>query len=449
MKDVRILIADDDINFCMLASDLLISEGFTVQIAHNMSDALSSLAVTRFDILMLDMCFPTLKEGFSLLDDVRELYPRVIVLMISGSGHIPDAVTAIKNGAFDFIEKPITPDYIRLRIRNLAAFIKSRKVADDLAKTAIGMVGDSMAMRKVFDNIIRAGEYSTPVLITGETGVGKELAAHAIHRLSRYGDKSMVCINCASIPKDLFESELFGHEMGAFTGAVKNRKGYFEFAEDNTIFLDEISEMPVSAQAKLLRVISEGEIQKVGGKVKKVNTRIIAATNREIGELLDSQTFRQDLYYRLNSINIHIPPLRERKDDIPALATYFISEFCNANHLPPLTISFQALNWLYEQPWKGNARELRSVIERGVIFANNDHLTISDLTSSAEVMDHPLNSQGQTLKVALHNYEKSYIEFCLREHNGNVTKTAEVLGIDKSNLFKKINHYGISTKQAD
>ncbi len=449
MKDIRILIADDDLNFCELTADLLLREGFTVHTSHNVAEAHTSLSTSNYDILMLDMCFPTLKEGFGMLDDVREMYPNTTVLMISGSGHIPDAVNAIKNGAFDFIEKPISPDYIRLRIRNLAAYIKSRKSANDYAKTAIGMVGDSMAMRRVFDNIIRAAEYSAPVLITGETGVGKELAAHAIHRLSKFRDKTMVCINCASIPKDLFESELFGHEMGAFTGAVKARKGYFEFAEDNTIFLDEVSELPLSAQAKLLRVISEGEIQKVGGKIKKVNTRIIAATNRDLSQLLDAQTFRQDLFYRLNSINITIPPLRERKDDIPALAAYFASEFCNNNHIPPLSLSFQALNWLYEQPWRGNARELRSVIERGVIFAKNEHITINDLTSNIDSGDLDPKVHAHTLKAALHHYERSYIEYCLKDNNGNVTHTAQVLGIDKSNLFKKINHYGINYKDMD
>jgi len=443
---IKILIADDDRVFSKLASDILLKEGYCVQQANDVGTALGLLRNTQFHVMMLDMCLPTLNDGFGLLDEVRENYPETTILMISGSGHIPDAVNAIKNGAFDFIEKPITPEHLRLRIKNISAYIRSRSATVEMAKTAIGMVGDSLAMQNVYASIIRSAEYEAPVLITGETGVGKELAAHAIHRLSKFKDKAMVCINCASIPKELFESELFGYEQGAFTGAAKNRKGYFEHADNNTIFLDEVSELPLEVQAKLLRVISEGEIQKVGGKIQNVKTRIVAATNRDLNDMQKQNIFRSDLYYRLNAINIHIPPLRERKDDIIQLASYFCTEFCNHNNIAPLAISFQAMQWLYEQEWHGNARELRSTIERGVIFAKNDHLTVGDLQAGMNNIFATPENQSYTLKQALRSFERSYLQHCLNLHHGNVTRAAQALGIDKSNLFKKISHYTLTTK---
>ena len=446
MKDIRVLLADDDLIYCRFVTEILVNEGFLVQPANSVDQAMAALAGNQFHIMLLDMMFPALQDGFRLLDEVHENYPEIIILMVSGSGHIPEAVTAIKNGAYDFIQKPVSPDQIRLRMRNLAAYIESQMKVAAFAKTAIGMIGASSAMQLVFDNILRASRYDSPVLITGETGVGKELAAHAIHRLSSHGSKSMVCINCASVPKELFESELFGYEQGAFTGAVKNRKGYFEYANDNSLFLDEVTELPSSVQAKLLRVISEGEIQKLGGKIQKVNTRIIAASNRNLSTLLETGELREDLYYRLNAIQIVIPPLRERKDDVPALARFFCTDFCNRNNISPKEISFQAMNWLCEQEWRGNARELRSVIERGVIFAKNDHLTVADLLGSDQKSYNPDNKDDTSLHTVVRQFEKSYIEYSLRAHNGNVTHTASALGIDKSNLFKKISHYQISVK---
>ncbi|HOH47454.1 MAG TPA: sigma-54 dependent transcriptional regulator [Candidatus Cloacimonadota bacterium] len=445
MTRINLLLADDDQTFCKLAGDLLSREGFAVEKAYNVEEAGRHLSENFFPIVMLDMCLPELSDGFGLLDFIREHYPDTIVLMISGSGHIPDAVEAIKRGAYDFIEKPIAPDHLRQRIRNIAAFISSKQANLDMAKTAIGMVVESPAMQNVYANIIRTAAYDNPVLITGETGVGKELAAHAIHRLSRYKDRNMVCINCASIPKELFESELFGYEKGAFTGAVGDRKGYFEYAGDNSLFLDEISELPLEVQAKLLRVISEGEIQKLGGRIRQINTRIIAATNRNLTEMQNRGEFRSDLYYRLNAININIPPLRERKDDILQLATHFCTEFCNRNSKAPMQISFPALQWLYEQTWPGNVRELRSTIERGVIFATNDTLTVADLQGGHSSLNEPPFETTSQLRQVLRNFERSYLQHSLNHYNGNVSQTAQALGIDKSNLFKKIAQYKLNT----
>lgn len=445
MTKINILLADDDQTFCKLAGDLLIREGFGVEKAFTLEEARRLLSENFFPIVMLDMCLPELSDGFGLLDCIRERFPETIILMISGSGHIPDAVEAIKRGAYDFIEKPIAPDHLRQRIRNIAAFISSKQANLDIAKTAIGMVGDSPPMQNVYANIIRTAGYDSPVLISGETGVGKELAAHAIHRLSPYKDKNMVCINCASIPKELFESELFGYEKGSFTGAVTDRKGYFEFAGDNSLFLDEISELPLDVQAKLLRVISEGEIQKLGGRIRKIKTRIIAATNRNLTEMQARGEFRSDLYYRLNAININIPPLRERKDDILQLATHFCTEFCNRNSKAPMQISFPALQWLFEQVWPGNVRELRSTIERGVIFATNESLTVADLQGGSSTPDEALFEQPSQLRQALRSFERSYLQHSLNLYNGNVSQTAQALGIDKSNLFKKISQYKLNT----
>lgn len=444
MSLARILLADDDLVFCRLVGDLLRKNGFGVEVAHDVGEARQILVSQSFDIMMLDMCFPALREGFELLDEVREQYPGLVVLMISGSGHIPDAVQAIKNGAMDFIEKPIEAEHLLLRIAAVADRMQARRQLEQLEKNAIGMVGKSAAMQAVFDAIIRAAKFDSPVLITGETGVGKELTAHAIHRLSRFGGSNLVSINCASVPRELFEAELFGYEQGAFTGAVKSRKGYFEFANNGNFFLDEVSELPIHLQAKLLRVISEGEIQKLGGTVHPVSIRIISATNQDLEAAVEKGRFRQDFYYRLKAIQVHIPPLRSRPEDIPPLAQHFLIDFCTRNQIQPTSFTPAALNWLCQQPWKGNGRELRHSVEQGVIFAKGESLDVVNFTTATQHHEQPSpRGANLSLRDALHQYEQQLIEFYLAANNHNVTRTAERLGLDKSNLFKKIRQYGI------
>jgi DNA-binding NtrC family response regulator len=439
MSKLRVLIADDDTIFCKLTADLISKAGYEVQTATSVWEAQHLLASQSFDLMMQDMCFPALQDGFGMLEEVHEKYPDLLVLMISGSGHIPDAVNAIKCGATDFIEKPIAKEHLLIRLSRLSEKISMAHNMRDVQVSAIGMIGTSPAMQKVYDAIIQAAKYDSPVLITGETGVGKELAANAIHRLSPLSAKNMVTINCASIPRELFEAELFGYERGAFTGAVTTRKGYFEFAQGASIFLDEVGEWPLEVQAKLLRVIAEGEIQKIGGKPKKISTRIISASNRNLPDLARANAFRLDLLYRINTIQIEIPSLKQRPEDIIPLAEHFMNNFCNRNQITPKEISPAAAAWLMEHSFPGNVRELKNTVERAVIFAKNDHLTVVDFTTSEGDSSLP----GPSYREAILAFERQYLESALRKHDGNISQTALYLQMDKSNLFKKMTTLGI------
>lgn len=436
MDKFRILLADDDLIFLKLTTQLLENAGYQVETAAGVEAAYEQLRTGKHDIMMLDMRFPALHDGFEVLSEVHERHPNLPVLMISGSGHIPDAVLAIKNGAVDFIEKPLESNQLLIKLQRITETISAKRELHAMQVAAIGMRGKSAAMEALYRDIVQSARFDCPVLITGETGVGKELAAGAIHRLSRYAAKNMISLNCASIPKDLFEAELFGYERGAFTGADKARSGYFEFANNNSLFLDEISQLPMAVQAKLLRVISEGEIQKLGGKVLKVETRIISASNMDLALMMEENSFRADLFYRLNTIHIKIPPLRKRTEDIPDLADYFMAQFCAKNDLQPKPISPAAMAWLCEQNWPGNVRELKNCIERAVVFAKNDHLSVVDFTMNNE--DEQNGLETGSLRTAIASFEKAYIENVLRAYGYNIRQAAFYLQMDKSNLFKKI-----------
>lgn len=440
MYKLRVLIADDDHVFCRLTADLIRNAGYEVQTASSVEDAQRVLASQSFDLMMQDMCFPALQDGFSMLEEVHESFPHMPVLMISGSGHIPDAVNAIKYGATDFIEKPIAKEHLLIRLSRLSENLKIKRDMREIQVSAIGMIGQSAPMQEVYDTIIQAAKFDTPVLISGETGVGKELAAAAIHRLSELNHKNMVSINCASIPRELFEAELFGYEKGAFTGAQATHAGYFEFAEGTSIFLDEIGELPIEVQAKLLRVISENEIQKLGGKIHKIRTRLISASNQNLLRMVDEGSFRGDLYYRISTINIHIPALRERKEDIIPLTNYFINGFCNRNQIPPKTLSANAAAWLLEQSFPGNVRELKNVVERAVVFGIKEELSVVDFTTKAQTDSEIGHSYRDTVRA----FEKQYLESVLSIHGGNLSQSALYLQLDKSNLSKKLSSLGIT-----
>lgn len=443
MSDIRILIADDDTIFCRLTSDLLRGEGYQIQTASSIEEAQKKLKDETYDLVMQDMCFPALQDGFGMLEELHERFPQMPILMISGSGHIPDAVNAIKYGATDFIEKPIAKEHLLIRLARLKEAILMHRDMRDLQLSSIGMVGSSPAMQKVFDAIIQAAKFDTPVLISGETGVGKELAAAAIHRLSDLGNKNLVTINCASIPRELFEAELFGYEKGAFTGAVNSRKGYFEFAQGSSIFLDEIGELPLEVQAKLLRVISEQEIQKLGSKAQKVNTRIISASNQDLPRMIEEGSFRSDLYYRISTINIEIPPLRKRREDIITLAEFFLTGFCNRNQIQPKSISPAAATWLLEQDFPGNVRELKNCVERAVVFSKNDTLSVVDFTTNEDTAIQGPASYRDTVR----QFERKYLESVLLAHGGNISQAALYLQMDKSNLAKKLSSLGIDNNR--
>ena len=446
----RILLADDDKVFCNLVSRVLKRNEYEVTSVNSVEEAQKALQSSNYDIMMLDMCFPALSDGFGLLEEVRQQWPRMLVLMISGSGHIPDAVQAIKYGAADFIEKPPEPEHLLLRLNALSGHLLREKQLKQARVAAIGMVGVSREMNAVFDGIIQASRFDNPVLITGETGVGKELAAHAIHRLSDYGDRNMLSINCASVPRELFEADLFGYTQGAFTGAVKEHKGFFEYAHNTSFFLDEVGELPLELQAKILRVISEGEMQKIGGDIRPVRTRIISASNRDLEQAVEQGTFRGDLFYRLNAIHIHIPPLRTRREDIPGLAQYFLNDFCSKQSITPKFLTPEAQSWLSQRKWKGNARELKHCVERAVIFTTSDYLDVVDFTTAeTSVRKNYSGERHLSMAEMVKAYEKQLIEFYLKENNYNVSQTAKHLDTDRSNLFKKIKQLNIQLPQQD
>ncbi|MDD4147577.1 MAG: sigma-54 dependent transcriptional regulator [Candidatus Cloacimonetes bacterium] len=440
MYELRVLIADDDHVFCRLTADVIRSAGYEADTACSVDELRSILRESTYDLMMQDMCFPALQDGFTMLEEVHEKYPSMPILMISGSGHIPDAVNAIKYGATDFIEKPIAKEHLLIRLSRLSESLKIQRDLREVQVSAIGMIGNSKIMQDVYDSIIRAARFDTPVLITGETGVGKELAAAAIHRLSSRNQKNLVSINCASIPHELFEAELFGYEKGAFTDAQNSRTGYFEFAQDSSLLLDEIGELPPDVQAKLLRVISENEIQKLGGKIHRINTRLISATNQDLKQMVEDNAFRSDLYYRISTVSIHIPALREHREDIIPLTEHFVNSFCAQNRIAPKALSPNASAWLMEQDYPGNVRELKNIVERAVVFCQTDMLNVVDFTTN----EHFLSDEGMSFRETMHAFERQYLESVLRLHGGNLSQSAHYLQMDKSNLSKKLSSLGIS-----
>lgn len=441
MHKIRVMIADDDHLFCRLTADLISSQGYLVNTASSCEEQRALLKTRKFDLLMQDMCFPALQDGFGMLEEVRAGFPEMSILMISGSGHIQDAVNAIKYGADDFIEKPIIKDHLFLRLSRLRESIFLQRDLRNLQISSTGMVGCSPPMQRLYDAIISAAKFDTPVLVCGETGVGKELVARAIHRLSEQSAKEMVVVNCASIPQDLFEAEVFGYKKGAFTGAVSTHKGYFESAEDSSILLDEISELPMPAQAKLLRAISEQEIQKLGGNTQKLNARIISASNQDLPEKIITGHFRDDLYYRISNIVIEIPPLRQRAEDIIPLSQHFINSFCLRYHINPRVLAPSAVAWLMEQSFPGNVRELKNTVERALVFSKKDSLTVVDFTTTQDCD----GSDALSYREIVLNFERNFLEQALIYNDLNLSKTACYLKMDKSNLWKKLRALGIDT----
>ena len=443
MRKPIILIADDDTLYCQLTSSIIMKSGYQVFVAKDLESCTKILDSEKIDIVFQDLAFPAIRDGFEALEYAHEKHPEVAVVIVSGEGHIPDAVRALKSGAIDYIEKPDQQDMMLAKIAACENLICLEEQNKELAVKAMGMVGKSQSMQVVYESIVKAAQYDTPVLITGETGVGKELVAKAIHKLSKYSDKNLVSVNCGAIPNDLIASELFGHEQGAFTGAVKAKRGFFETADGGSIFLNEIGELPSGVQATLLRVLSEGEVQKLGGKIVRVKTRVICDTNINIEEHIEKEMFRKDLYYRISTITIPVPPLRNRIEDIPDLANHFMSNFCASNNLIPKPLSASAIAWLMQQPWKGNIRELKSIIERGVINAKNDHIAVVDLHPSETEEENALSFNPKSLRNSLMEFEKTLIVNALIQCNWNKTQAANLLELDKSNLMKKVKYYDI------
>jgi len=444
-----ILIIDDEKEICESIKMILEYEDYLVDYSTDSGKGLQKIEYGSYDTLLLDIQMAG-KTGFEVLNWLKEKEYDIKVIMISAHGSVNNAVTATKLGAFDFLEKPIDRDKLLISVRNAveqSGLLKENKKLKKNASVNEIILGTSGTVKNILDAISRIAKTDARILITGENGTGKELVAQEIHRQSNRVNKELIEVNCAAIPHELIESELFGHEKGSFTGAFKQRIGKFEQADNGNLFLDEVGDMSLQAQAKVLRAIEEGKIERVGGNSKiEVDVRIISATNKDLQEEIKKSTFREDLFHRLNVIPIHIPPLRERIDDIPILVEHFSKIFCEKNKFQHKNYTTEAMKLLQSLPWKGNVRELRNVVERIVIMVVKNEISEKDVTtftdSSSGSMDN-LFSISNNFQEFKENSEKAFILKQLQINNWNISKTADMLGIQRSHLYNKLKKYGI------
>jgi DNA-binding NtrC family response regulator len=464
-----VLIVDDEKNIRRTVRMVLEGEGWSVEEASSGEEALARLPDIDPDIVLLDVQLTGI-SGHEVLEGINKLagldsLPTVI--MVSGHGTLSDAVRATKAGAYDFMEKPLDRERLMVTLRNASerrAMVAEVAGLRALAEGRFEMVGRSPAMEVLFAQIAKVAPTRTRVLITGESGTGKELIARAIHRESALRDKPFVKVNCAAIPPELIESELFGHERGAFTGATARKKGLFELADGGTIFLDEVGDMIQSAQAKVLRVLQSGEFNRVGGEqTLKADVRVVAATNRDLQAAVASGQFREDLYFRLNVVPLRAPALRERAEDVPLLAQSFLEQICRENGMKPKTMSPEAVTLLTAYPWPGNVRELRNVIER-LLILSDEAIGVGDLpeeivaeanrqarppSAAAEsTVELPAEARSLPLREFRDLMERQYIRTKLDDNGWNISRTAVALGIERTNLHKKMRALGLSRDAA-
>jgi two-component system nitrogen regulation response regulator NtrX len=449
-RKAKILVVDDEENIRKSLKMILEYEGYHFLEAADGEAALSLIEETiDLELVLLDIKMPG-RDGLDILAEIRNRPYAPEVIMISGQGTIQTAVEATKLGAFEFLEKPLHRDRVLLSIRNALNQNILRRECLDLRKKAekrYELVGEHPLMKQLWKAILKTAPTNATVLIHGESGTGKELIARAIHSHSLRAKEPFVQVNCAAIPEELIESELFGHEKGAFTGATERKVGKFEQADGGTIFLDEIGDMSLKTQSKVLRVLEEGEIQRVGSsKVSKVDVRIIAATNKDLKKEIGEGAFRDDLFFRLNVVPIFSPPLREKKEDIPQLIEYFSVNFAEENNFRPKKFSLEAVDAMAKYPWKGNVRELRNVVERLLIMTEAEAIGLNDLPESfrGSATPHlPGTGQAHTLKDYREMAEKEFILAQLEKNNWNISLTAREIDTPRSNLYKKLAQYGI------
>jgi len=446
-----VLIVDDEPSIIQSLQGILIDEGFEVMAADAGLKALDIIKETIPDIVLLDIWMPDI-DGIETLERIRELYPGLQVIMISGHGTIETAVRATKLGAYDFIEKPLSLEKVLLSINNALKYNRLEAELDlfrERDRQRYQITGHSQVITDLKEQIKIVAPTNAWVLIVGENGTGKELVAHTVHRLSKRKDKPLIEVNCAAIPEDLIESELFGHEKGAFTGATTMKRGKFDQANDGTLFLDEIGDMSLKAQSKVLRILQEQRFERVGGnRTIRVDVRVIAATNKNLEEEISKGTFRDDLYFRLNVIPIRVPPLRERVDDILELANEFLDEFSLDSKKERKFLTPEALDLLMNYSWPGNVRELKNLTERMAIMYPDKVIDGEDIPppfNTSRIEESKLEScfSFDSLKEAREMFEKNFIASKLREFQGNISKTAEAIGMERSNLHKKIKAYGL------
>lgn len=446
MRDAVICIVDDEEGIRESLSGIFEDEGYTVLTASTAEEAFVLLRDQPVDLVFLDVWLPG-TDGIEVLGKIKAQSPDLPVVMISGHGNIELAVSATKIGAYDFLEKPLSLERVLIvasrALERRSLEMENRALREDLTRKW-HLVGNSPKMQLLNEQIDMAAKSNSRVLILGESGAGKELVAHILHEKSTRAGKPFIEMNCAAIPQELIESELFGHEKGSFTGAFERKKGKFELADGGTLFLDEVGDMSLSTQAKVLRVIETQEFQRVGGsKNIKVDVRIISATNKDLTEEVKKGTFREDLLYRLNVIPIHIPPLRQRKEDIPELVDYFLEYFAAEYGQKPKKITPEGLQMLAAYDWPGNIRELRNVIERLVIMNSSSTITHRSIVLGESARSDYFSFN--TLREARESFERDFIMRKLEENNWNISKTAEVLDIERSNLHRKIKAYDIKT----
>ena len=453
----RLLVVDDEPGIRAALRQVLEYEDLDVKLASSGGEGLALFEEFRPHVVMLDVKMAGL-DGLDTLTRLRELNPDATVVMISGHGTIATAIEATRRGAFDFLEKPLDSERMMLTIRNAlehAALAGENTRFRREAEARFVMIGDSLALKQVREIVTRVSPTNARVLITGESGTGKELVARSIHEGSPRRQRAFIEVNCAAIPSELIESELFGHMKGSFTGAGSDREGRFEQADGGTLFLDEVGDMSPSAQAKVLRALQEGVITRVGGnKPVQVDVRVLAATNKLIEEEITSGRFRQDLFYRLNVVPIHVPPLRDRPEDIPALVAYFAKQLMGGAGMPGKSFEPGAFERLQERHWAGNVRELRNAVERLLILAPGKVVKAFDVSrllgevTGAEASGEVSTAKYGTFEAFREDLERLWLAGKLRENNWNVTETAKALKIPRSGLYKKLDRYGIARDEA-
>jgi DNA-binding NtrC family response regulator len=452
MPRSTLLVVDDEPNILSSVRRALELEDYHVEIAGSGDLGLAKLDECDIDLVLLDVMMPG-KNGLEVLAEIREHHPNIFVVMMSGNASIEVAVQATKGGAYDFIEKPLSSDKLLITVQNALSFSKLSKENARLRAQAHGefqMIGQSSAITAIFDKISKTAPTTGRVLITGENGTGKELVARAIHDHSKRKDGPFIKLNCAAIPSELIESELFGHEKGAFTGAMQQRRGKFELADGGTLFLDEVGDMNPSAQAKVLRVLQEGELERVGGSdTLRVDVRVLAATNKELQKEIAEGRFREDLFYRLNVVPIEIPPLRSRREDIAGMVRHFLVAVCDANDRRRKRVEPGAITMLMQYDWPGNVRELKNVVERLVILTGE-----AELITEADVQDalpsvKTVNAhyeRGTPLKDLVAAAERDIILEALSANNHHISNTAKDLHLERSHLYKKMKALGIDPR---
>jgi len=450
-----ILVVDDEEGICLSLKGILTDEGYDVLTVTSGEDCLQLIEEELPDLILLDIWLPGM-DGIEVLKVVKSRYPQIQVIMMSGHGTIESAVKSTKLGAFDFIEKPLSLEKIVLIVAHaleLARLEEENRLLKKRIQHDFELTGTSREIEDLREMIQIIAPTNAWVLIMGENGTGKELVARSIHRQSRKADAPFVEVNCAAIPEELIESELFGHEKGAFTGATGKKRGKFEMADGGTMFLDEVADMSLKAQAKILRILQEKKLERVGGtRYIDVDVRVLAATNKDLEKEMEAGMFRQDLYYRLHVIPLYVPPLRTRKDDIFPLVQRFLREFSSKEGIPEKYMTEGAIEMLKRHEWPGNVRELKNIVERLVIMTPTDLITEDDippLTGKHPWPEEALSNHTGSLKEAKADFEKNYIVQKLEDNDWNISRTAKILGLERSNLHRKIRIYGLDVKRED